>query len=180
MLSGEEIVRQIEEGNIVIKPFDPSCVGPNSYYLHLADELVIYDEDVLECKKANKTRKVKIPKEGYVLRPGELYLSRTVEYTETNHFVPMLNGRLSLAALGVTVHITAGFGDNGFKGTWTLEIFCIKPVRIYPGMRVCHINYFPVIGEENIKYNGKYLGQIDTTASRIYKDDTFNEEKEVC
>lgn len=177
MLSGEEIIRQIEEGNIVIEPFDKKYVGPNSYYLHIADELVIYDEDVLECKKPNKTRKVTIPEEGYVLRPGELYLSRTLEYTETDHFVPLLCGRLSLAALGVTIHITAGFGDNGFKGTWTLEIFCIKPVRIYPGMRVCQVCYFPVVGEENIKYTGKYLGQIDATASRIYKDEEFHGEE---
>lgn len=175
MLSGEEIIRQIEEGNISIEPFDRECVGANSYYLHLKDELLIYETDVLECKKPNSTKKIKIPKEGYVLRPGELYLSRTVEYTETNHYVPILFGRFSLASLGVTVHITAGFGDNGFKGTWTLEICCVKPVRIYPNMKICQICYFPIIGPENIKYHGKYLGQIDTTPSKIYKDDDFKE-----
>lgn len=173
MLSGEEIIKQIEAGNIVIDPFDKTCVGANSYYLHLGDELVIYDEDVLECKKPNTTRKVKIPKSGYILRPGELYLARTVEYTETDHFVPLLNGRFSLASLGVTIHITAGFGDNGFKGTWTLEICCVKPVKIYPNMKVCQVCYFPVVGSEGIKYKGKYLGQIDATASRIYKDNEF-------
>ncbi len=176
MLSGEEILKQMKLGNIVIKPFDLSCLGSNSYYLHIADELVIYDEDVLECKRKNKTRKVTIPKEGYVLRPGELYLSRTVEYTETNHYVPLLSGRLSLAALGVTIHITAGFGDNGFKGTWTLEICCIKPVRIYPGMKVGQVCYFPIVGDDNIKYQGKYLGQVETTPSRIYKDSEFKGE----
>ena len=173
MLSGEEILRQMDEGNIVIEPFDKKNVGANSYYLHLGDELVIYEEDVLECKKPNKTRTVIIPEEGYILRPGELYLSRTVEYTETNGFAPLLCGRLSLAALGITIHITAGFGDNGFKGTWTLEICCVKPVRIYPNMKVCQICYFPIVGEQGIKYNGKYLGQIETTASRIYEDEEF-------
>lgn len=174
MLSGEEIIKQIANGNIVIEPFDRNNVGPNSYYLHMADELIVYEEDVLECKKANETRKVKIPEEGYVLRPGQLYLSRTVEYTETKNFVPLLYGRLSLASLGITIHITAGFGDNGFKGTWTLEICCVKPVRIYPHMKVCHICYFPIIGDQNIQYQGKYLGQIDTTASKIYEDDEFH------
>ncbi|MDD3821897.1 MAG: dCTP deaminase, partial [Bacilli bacterium] len=134
MLSGEEIINQIKEGNIVIEPYDEKNVGANSYYVHLGDELVIYEEEVLECKRPNKTKTIKIPEEGYVIQPGELYLARTVEYTETNNFVPLLNGRFSLAALGITIHITAGFGDNGFKGTWTLEIFCIKPVRIYPNM----------------------------------------------
>lgn len=173
MLSGEEIIRQMSLGNIKIEPYNEENVGPNSYYLHLADELVIYEEDVLECKKPNATRKVKIPLEGYVLRPGELYLSRTLEYTETRGYAPLLCGRLSLAALGITIHITAGFGDNGFKGTWTLEICCVKPVRIYPHMKVCQICYFPIVGEQNIQYKGKYLGQIDATASRIYEDEEF-------
>ncbi len=170
MLSGDEILNQIKEGNIVIEPFDETCIAPNSYVVHIANELVIYEEDVLECKKPCNTRKIIIPEEGYVLRPGELYLARTVEYTETNNFVPMLNGRLSIASLGITIHITAGFGDNGFKGTWTLEIAVVKPVRIYAGMKIGHLSYFPLIGNTNIKYQGKYLGQIEATASKIYKD----------
>lgn len=170
MLSGEEIIDQIEAGNIVVEPYNKKHVGANSYYVHLGDELLVYETDILECKKENKTRKIKIPKEGYVIRPGELYLSRTVEYTETNGFVPLLNGRFSLGALGIAIHITAGFGDNGFKGTWTLEIYCIKPVRIYPGMKVGQLCYFPVDGDQSIKYKGKYLNQIDTTASKIHED----------
>lgn len=175
MLSGEEIINEINRGNIVINPFNEKDVGPNSYYVHLKDELLIYEEDVLDCKKENKARKVTIGEDGYVLRPGELYLGRTVEYTETDHFVPLLCGRFSLAALGVTIHITAGFGDNGFKGTWTLEICTLKPVRIYPNMKIGHICYFPIVGTEGIKYSGKYLGQIDATASRIHKDEYFGE-----
>ncbi len=170
MLSGMEIMNQIKEGNIVIKPFDKKNIGPNSYYIHMTNELKVYEEDVLECKKENKTKTIIIPEEGYVLRPGELYLGRTVEYTEVENYVPILSGCLSLASLGVTIHITAGFGDNGFKGTWTLEICCVRPVRIYPNMKVGHICYFPLVGNGKIKYKGKYLGQIDTTASRIHKD----------
>ena len=170
MLSGEEILNQIKKGNIKIDPFDEECVEPNSYIVHLADELLVYEDDVLECKKKNSTRKITIPKEGYILRPGELYLGRTVEYTETNNFVPMLNGRLSVAALGITIHITAGFGDNGFKGTWTLEIMVVKPVKIYPGMKIGELSYFPIVGDGSIKYNGKYIGQIDATPSKIYDD----------
>ena len=135
MLSGEAIIEEIEKGNIVIKPFDKESVGPNSYSVHIGNELLIYENDVLECKKKSETRKIIIPEDGYILRPGELYLSRTVEYTESNHFVPLLCGRFSLASLGVMIHITAGFGDNGFKGTWTLEICCVKPVKIYPNMK---------------------------------------------
>ena len=177
MLSGNEILRQRKLGNIVIEPFDEKCINANSYFLHLSDELVVYDADVLESKKPTPTKTFKIPKEGFVLQPGELYLGRTIEYTETFKHVPLLNGRLSIASLGICIHITAGFGDNGFKGTWTLEISCIKPVRIYAGMKICHICYFALIGDDSIKYTGKYLGQRDVTASRIFKD--FNDENEV-
>ncbi len=170
MLSGDEILKQIKKGNIKIDPFCEEDIEPNSYVVHLANELLVYDNDVLECKKENTTRKITIPEEGYILRPGELYLGRTEEYTETNGFVPMLNGRLSTAALGITIHITAGFGDNGFKGTWTLEIMVVKPVKIYPGMKIGELSYFPLVGDSSRKYKGKYLGQKDTTPSRIYTD----------
>ncbi len=170
MLSGDEILKQIKDGNLLIEPFTKENLAPNSYIVHLADELVVYENDILEVAKPNEIRRIKIPKEGYILRPGELYLGRTVEYTETNNYVPMLNGRLSIASLGIMIHITAGFGDNGFKGTWTLEIMVVKPVRIYAGMKIGHLCYFPLVGNDSIKYNGKYLGQIEATPSKIYSD----------
>lgn len=170
MITGLEILEQMKLGNIKIEPFDENCIGPNSYMLHLADELVIYDDDVIDPKKEKNHKKIIIPNEGYVLRPGELYLAKTVEYTETFNHVPILNGRFSIAALGISIHITAGFGDNGFCGNWTLEIFVVKPVRIYKNVRICHICYFPTIGDASIKYEGKYLGQRATQISKIEKE----------
>lgn len=170
MLSGEEILREIEEGNIIIKPFDKKQINPNSYNLKLGKELVVYKEDVLDSKKQNATETIIIPEEGLVLEPNKLYLGKTVEHTETDKYVPMLNGRSSIGRLGITIHVTAAFGDVGFKGTWTLEIFTLKPVRIYPNMEICQICYYPVIGDTNIKYQGKYLNQQDVTASRLYKE----------
>lgn len=170
MLSGEEIIKEIESGNIVIKPYDKKLVNPNSYNLHLSNELLVYKDDVLDSQKENKTEKIIIPEEGLVLEPNKLYLGRTIEHTETDKYVPMLNGRSSIGRLGITIHVTAGFGDVGFKGTWTLEIFCIKPVRIYPNMEICQICYYPVVGDTNIQYKGKYLNQQDVTASRLYTE----------
>ena len=170
MLSGEEILREIEEGNIVIKPFDKKLINPNSYNLHLGNELLVYKDDILDSKKENEVETIIIPEEGYVLEPNKLYLARTVEYTETDKYVPMLNGRSSIGRLGISIHVTAAFGDVGFKGTWTLEIFTLKPIRIYPNMEICQICYYPLIGNDNIKYNGKYLGQEKATASRLYKE----------
>ena len=78
----------------------------------------------------------------------------------------MLNGRSSVGRLGICIHITAGFGDIGFNGTWTLEITAIKPVRVYPNIEICQVSYFTPYGESKIKYDGRYQGQIDPTASR--------------
>ena len=170
MLSGEEILREVEAGNIIIEPFDKKQINPNSYNLRLANELVMYKNEILDSKKINSTETIVIPEEGYVLEPNKLYLARTVEHTETDKYVPMLNGRSSIGRLGINIHITAAFGDVGFKGTWTLEIFVLQPVKIYPNMEIGQICYYPLIGDTNIKYCGKYLNQHDTTASRLYKE----------
>ena len=170
MLSAEEILNQIKLGNIIIKPFKKENLEVNSYYVHLGNTLVVYDEDVLDCKKSNATRTISIPETGYMIRPGELYLASTVEYTETQNLIPVLNGRFSIGALGLTVHITAGFGDNGFKGKWTIQLSCVKPIRIYADMKIAQLYYFPLIGEGKNKYMGKYLGQIDPSTSKLYRE----------
>lgn len=170
MLSGEEIINQIGNGNIVIRPFNKECINPNSYNLHLGNKLLVYDEKIIDAKKENTCKEIIIPEEGYVLQPNKLYLGRTVEYTEKDKFVPMLNGRSSIGRLGLNIHVTAGFGDNGFKGTWTLELFTVEPLRIYPNMELCQICYFSLIGNPDIKYQGKYLNQEDVTKSKLFTE----------
>ena len=68
---------------IIIEPLDIKQLNPNSYNLRLSDELVIYKEKILDMKKANQFKKIKIPNDGIVIYPGKLYLGRTVEFTET-------------------------------------------------------------------------------------------------
>ncbi len=92
---------------------------------------MIYEEVVLDMAKANRVRRIAIPPEGLVLSPNQLYLGRTAERTETHNLVPMIEGRSSVGRLGLFVHVTAGFGDVGFCGYWTLEMFAVQPVRIY-------------------------------------------------
>ena len=94
ILSGHEIQGQLGE-NIVIDPFDERNLNPNSYNLTLHDELMVYEEVVLDMRKANRVRRIAIPPEGLVLSPNQLYLGRTVERTETHNLVPMIEGRSS-------------------------------------------------------------------------------------
>lgn len=180
-LTGKEILKQINEGHIEIDPFDESRLNPNSYNIRLAPELMIYDSTdtdyisgnkivVLDSHKENKTINLKIPENGFVLQPNTLYLGRTVERTYTDRYVPMIDGRSSTGRLGMLIHATAGFGDVGFNGTWTLEIFVIHPLRVYPYDEIGQISFETLEGDASYQYNGRYNNQKDVTASRFYME----------
>ncbi len=169
ILSGLEIKKHIGR-EILIEPFDPARLNPNSYNLSLHNELLIYTEKILDMKKANETQKILIPPEGLILEPGKLYLGRTEEYTKTEGFIPMLEGRSSIGRLGICIHVTAGFGDVGFAGYWTLELFCVQPVRIYAGVQIAQI-YYHNISEPYENYTrGKYQNNKGIQASMLYKE----------
>lgn len=169
ILSGKEIARQLNS-TIFIEPFHPAQLGPNSYNLRLHHELLVYDEPVLDMKKEHKTKMITMPQTGLVLEPGKLYLGRTVEFTATDHYVPMLEGRSSIGRLGLFVHITAGFGDVGFKGFWTLEIMCAQAIRIYPGVEICQIFYHTIEGDYELYKSNKYQNNRGVQPSMLYKE----------
>ncbi len=169
ILSGNEIREQLG-GNIVIDPFEPANLNPNSYNLTLFGELMTYEEVVLDMRKANRVRRIVIPPEGLVLSPNQLYLGRTIERTETHNLVPMIEGRSSVGRLGLFVHVTAGFGDVGFCGFWTLEIFAVQPVRIYPGVPICQIFYHQICGDITEYTSNKYQHNHDIQPSLLFKE----------
>jgi dCTP deaminase len=161
ILSDTKILECVNEGKIVIEPFDIKNMGGNSYDVHLSKYFAQYIDDTIDAKKHNEVRHFEIGEEGFVLQPGELYLASTMEYTETHEHVPFLEGKSSTGRLGIDIHATAGKGDVGFCGFWTLEISTSKPVRIYPGMPIGQLIYYIVEGsverlyhkKENAKYS---------------------------
>lgn len=155
ILSDKKILAEIKKKNIVITPFDASNMGGNSYDVHLSKYLAQYIDKTLDAKKHNKIKHFEIPKEGFVLKPGELYLGATEEYTETHKHVPFLEGKSSTGRLGIDIHATAGKGDVGFCGYWTLEISSSKPVRIYAGMPIGQLIYYVVDGKVERLYHKK-------------------------
>ncbi len=169
ILSGQEIRRHLG-GQIVIDPFQEAHLNPNSYNLTLHNELLTYEEVVLDMRLQNRVRRLKIPEEGLVLNPSQLYLGRTVERTETHGLVPMIEGRSSVGRLGLFVHVTAGFGDVGFCGYWTLEMFAVHPVRIYPGVGVCQIFYHRLEGDYRPYDSDKYQHNRDIQPSMLFKE----------
>ena len=175
ILSDRVILAAINAGEIVIDPFDRGSLGTNSYDVHLGETLLTYastkprtevecwvDEDgyqqtarvLLDAKREQPVREHAIGPEGFVLVPGKVYLAVTQEYTETRKHVPFLDGKSSIGRLGIFIHCTAGRGDVGFSGHWTLEIVVAQPVRVYAGMPIGQLIYFET-GEVEVPYNKK-------------------------
>lgn len=182
-LTGPEILRWMEDGRISIDPFDPVNVGPNGVDLHFGDKLYTYDPNrrgvhnpadgaryfALEPDRLPKLREVPFvvlrdSEPSWLLTPGVLYLGRTHERTRVDGAVPRVSGRSSLGRVGVGVHVTAGDGDDGFDGTWTLEITVVEPVLLRPGGRYVQMRVCTQIGERK-PYKGRYQGQVDVTPS---------------
>ena len=155
ILTDLKIKEAIDKGEILIEPYRPECLGTNSYDVHLGKYLAIYEDEILDAKKHNTVNHFEIPDEGFILEPGELYLGVTEEYTETHQTVPFLEGKSSIGRLGIDIHATAGKGDVGFCNSWTLEISCVKPVRVYAGMPIGQLIYFMIEGDVQNYYNRK-------------------------
>ena len=170
ILTGRQILEAKTKGSIRIEPWSDDQLNPNSYNLRLGEDLAVYTEPILDMAQPNGIEFLKIPVEGLLLQPGRLYLGRTQEYTETHGMVPMLEGRSSVGRLGLFVHVTAGFGDIGFCGFWTLEISCIQPVRIYAGVAICQIFYHTVSGAYDSYDSGKYQRNSGIQPSMLWKD----------
>ena len=165
ILSDTRILEEIDKGTIVITPYNRDQLGSNSYDVHLGKYLATYKNNELDAKKHNEIIHFEIPEEGILLLPHTFYLGVTEEYTETHAHVPFLEGKSSTGRLGIDIHATAGKGDVGFCGNWTLEISVKQPVKVYAGMPIGQLIYFPVDGEIEVKYNqkknAKYSGQIN-------------------
>ncbi|MFP4089705.1 MAG: dCTP deaminase [Cyclobacteriaceae bacterium] len=168
ILSGKEIERLLGK-EIFIEPFSPSQINPNSYNLRLHNELLVYENHELDMKKDNPVTKIIIPEEGYVMEPGKLYLGRTVETIRAEHHVPKLEGRSSIGRLGIVVHLTAGLGNIGSNGHWTLELACIQPVRIYANVGICQIYFEDIKGEFDFYKSKKYHHE-DIQPSLIFQE----------
>lgn len=170
-----DILNGIENQSIVIDPLNRDCIGSNSVDVHLSDTLLIYKDKVLNPKKELDVQELVIPDEGLVIQPRTLYLASTVEYTETLDSVPMLEGKSSLGRLGLFIHATAGRGDIGFKGHWTMELSCVQPVKLFAGMKIAQLFYFNVESLPRVDYSqkesAKYNNQSDKPmASQMHKN----------
>lgn len=165
ILSGKEILREIEKGRIRIDPFDPACVGPNSVDLRLDWRLLVLDAEATldpENAEANSQafREVDLRRhpDGYVVRRGDFVLASTIERTFCEGYVPLIETKSRYARCGLSMHESAGFGDNGFRGTWTLEISPKASAVLRYGRRVCQVHFSTIVGDCDL-YDGHFQDQ---------------------
>jgi len=198
ILVGTEIINEYNNGKIIISPFNEKHIGPNSIDVTLSNTLITYtpikigykenigyvvipqaepSSTILDMASENKFYAIKIPDEGLVIQPNILYLGSTNEACGSDYYIPMYEGRSSMARLGIQSHLSAGFGDIFFKSNWTLEITVVHPTKIYPNRRIGQV-YFHNVNEDVRKgllnkgkeYKGKYVNQPGPQISKSYMD----------
>ena len=176
ILTGSEIVKQWNAGRIRITPFHQDQVNPNSYDFRLGSKLKTYADEELDPKRYNSVIEHVIPSEGIVLRPGKIYLGHTVETMGSDHYVPIIRAKSSIARLGLFIHVTADLIDIGSYNQWTLQLNPVQPIKLYPNMLIGQVTFWVVKGEIDL-YAGKYQGSTGPMESQSYRDFEIQDEK---
>lgn len=170
VLSRNAIRKEMERLNIIIHPEPkPDHMGPNSVDLHLGPTLKVFaNEHGLSTKLLGTTgwpelREIPIGETGVVLLPGRLYLGSTLESVSCHNFVPYIDARSTAARIGLSAHLSAGRGDNGYCGQWTVEITVVHPIRVYAGDRLFQMTFMMIADKVPDTYHKqnfpRYTGQ---------------------
>ena len=180
VLSDGTIRRLVDEGRVVIDPWDPALVQPASVDLRLGGSFRVFHNHRaaaidLRDPPTNLTEEVVVEGDDpFVIHPGEFALGRTQEYVEIPPTsLPGSRGRAVLGRLGLIVHATAGFVDPGFKGTLTLEITNLTrvPIKLYTGLPIAQLSFMALDAPAERPYGSAelgshYQGQTAATESR--------------
>jgi dCTP deaminase len=182
VLSDRSIRREIDDGRIVIEPFDEGLIQPSSVDVRVDSRYRVFHNsrythiDVRRPMDDLTEPVVKDGDEPFILHPGEFVLGQTLErVTLPDNLVARLEGKSSLGRLGLLIHSTAGFIDAGFEGNITLELSNVAnlPITIYTGMPIGQISFMEMDQPVEHAYGSgakgsKYQGQAEPTPSRFY------------
>lgn len=171
ILSGLKIKEELKNKKIFIEPYNDTLMNPNSYNYRLGDELLEIQDEIIDSKKKTKYKKIKLPEEGYVLKPHKLYLGSTLEKLGSSEYVTQLIGRSSIGRLGLFLQVTAPLGHVGCNHHWTLELKAVQPLRIYPRMKIGQVTFWKIEGDKSKTYEkGKYNNYTKPHVSMFYKE----------
>lgn len=176
LLSDRDIIDEIKAGRIGVDPFDPARVQPASLDVLLGSTLRVFPRgatvDPFGPLPSDLSREV--PTDGYVMSPGEFLLGSTVETLSLpDDIAARLEGRSTLGRLGLTVHVTAGYIDPGFRGQITLEIANLGPwgLRLRAGQPIGQLVFERMSSPVERPYGSpglgsRYQGQSGPTLAR--------------
>ncbi len=170
ILTGDEILSEVEAGRIVIEPFNPRFLEPNSYGFHLADSLLVYADEIVDPFAAREVVQLEIPASGRVLERGRFYLGSTFERMGSTHHAAHLYARFSTSSCGIFIQASAPLGHTGAIIPWTLEIVVAHRVRVYPGMLVGKICFWQNQGRI-AQYAGRYRASSSVVHSLLSAGD---------
>lgn len=181
MLVDHQIKRAINEGRLIIDPWDSTMLQPASVDMHLDRFFRTYDgrnNEPIDPRSSDRRTFLTEVKDGnkYVLYPQAFVLASTIERVVIPpNMVGRVEGKSSLGRMGLFVHITAGFMDPGFEGHTTLELFNAAPypIFLFPGMPICQMGFDYSSGEYD--RNGFFIGTPD--AANPYSGKYVNQQR---
>jgi dCTP deaminase len=191
VLSDRDIRAAIEAGRIKIDPLPDldSQLGSVSVDFRLGRTFMVFEHSrhsfidprrPQSIGEAMRTIEV-ADDEPFIMQPGDFALASTVESLELpNDLLGRLEGRSSIARLGITVHSTAAVFEPGWIGTATMELSNLgrMAVALYPGMRICAFSFetlsSPVLTPYRLKHNNKYAGQRTPRASLLAEENRLS------
>ncbi|EMA33147.1 dCTP deaminase [Haloarcula sp. NS06] len=190
ILSDADILRRLEQGDLVVEPLDDPDIQiqPASVDLRLGHEFLEFQHANIPCIHPNSEDEVAdyveetVIEEGgeFILHPGDFVLGTTHERVAIpDDLIAHVEGRSSLGRLAIVVHATAGLCDPGYEGQITLELSNLgtAPVALTPGMRISQLTFTELKTPADRPYGAergsKYQGQSGPQASKIQGDREF-------
>ncbi|WP_433625828.1 dCTP deaminase [Halomicrococcus sp. NG-SE-24] len=190
ILSDADILRRLEEGDLVVDPLDDPAlqIQPASVDLRLGEQFLEFQHANIPCIHPDSEKEVEnyvtettVPEgEEFILHPGDFVLGTTKERVEIPpDLLAHVEGRSSFGRLAVVIHATAGVVDPGYCGQITLELSNLgtAPVALTPGTRISQLIFTELKTPSDRPYGSergsKYQDQEGPQASRIGGDEEF-------
>ncbi len=169
ILTGNQIIKEVKLGRIKISDFDPQRVTTNSYDILLGKKLLMYSKSILDPKKNNPYKIIKIPETGFEMKSGDFLLGSSEEVVGSDYYVPIMHAKSGIARQGLFVHCSTGLIDIGSHGNITFQLFSTLPIILYPGMLLAQVTFWKPRGKIKL-YEGKYQSSKGPQSSQIHKD----------
>jgi len=167
-LSDTDILKELKEGNITLKPFQESRLQPASYDILLGNKFIVNQENVTPFIDPSKkiyaqTREITVKDgEEFILHPGVSVLGTSKEFFGSDHFLIQVGGKSSLARVGLMIHNTAGLINPGHFLHITFELCNLNnvPIVLRPGMEIAQLTFSKISSpiRQNYKEVGRFVG----------------------